>query len=168
MTTSKLYLNQHLQKHNGNQISFTCKICEKQFSHRSSMLRHQNLHLKNRGKLYKCSVCFLLVRSYSELVEHTNLHSSTENTHVCDTCHKSYKSKKILGMHMKRHLNAKYVCDICDKQVHSKYELRIHQGTHNDYKLFECFHCDKRFSFKNTLMRHIKYHYSRIRSDIEI
>lgn len=168
LSTSKLYLNQHMQKHEGVDISFTCNICQKKFSQNSSLRRHQNLHSKTLGKCYKCSLCHLLFRSHSELISHTNAHNGivTDEVFRCRICGKTFKSKKVLTVHQRLHQDPQFSCSVCEKKLKSKYDLRVHAETHSDSKTFDCFHCTKKFSFKNTLIRHVKKHYPRIRSDV--
>lgn len=159
LSTSKLYLNQHLKKHEGGAEIFTCSMCGKRFSYRSSLLRHENVHLVDKGKVFRCFVCQLTLRSGSDLKEHMITHQDVvEKQYRCPVCQKEFKSKRILAMHLRRHDPAQLVCEICDKKLFSRYDLRLHLETHGDCKTFTCFHCDKKFSFKNTLVRHMKKH----------
>lgn len=159
VSTSKLYLNQHLTKHEGGAAVFACSSCDKRFSCRSSLLRHENLHLVDKGKVFECSICQLTVRSGCELKRHMSTHQDVvEKPYRCPVCQKDFKSKRLLGMHLHRHKPAQLVCEICDKKVFSRYDLRLHQETHGHCKTFTCFHCNKKFSFKNTLVRHVKKH----------
>lgn len=168
LTTSKLYLNQHLQKHAGFDVYFTCSICDQKFSQKSALLRHNKLHSKTHGKCFKCSVCYLLFRSHSELVSHKNAHNGANASEIykCRTCNNVFSSRKTLIVHQKRHQEPQFSCPVCEKKHISNYDLRIHMGTHSDNKTFNCFHCSKKFSFKNTLTKHLKKCYPRVRSDI--
>lgn len=159
VSTSKLYLNQHLTKHEDDALVFACSSCDKRFSCRSSLLRHEDLHLADKGKVFRCSICQLTVRSGFELKQHKSTHQDVvEKPYRCSVCPKEFKSKKLLGMHARRHEPAQLVCEICDKKVFSRYDLRLHRETHGHCKRFTCSHCDKKFSFKNTLVRHLKKH----------
>lgn len=168
VTTSKVYLREHLLKHKGQAIKYLCRVCEKMFASRSSLMRHANIHSRHRGKLFKCPKCETSCRTPGELADHMNIHSKVQTEYACRICSKLYSSKKSLHAHMTRHEEAKFVCKTCDKRVFTKTELRDHEGTHSDSKPFQCFHCDKQFSFRNTLIRHVQKHYPRIRSDIAV
>ncbi len=168
VTTSKLYLRQHTRKHEGVKTSFSCDICQKCFAQKSSLLRHENLHLTNKGRSFRCSICGLYLRSRFELLSHMVGHTVVAPSYTCEICDKRFKSNRVLVAHVKSHFptTVKFVCDICDKVFRKAYDLRVHKETHSSYKPNECFHCGKRFSYKNTLVRHIKKHYPRIRSDV--
>lgn len=166
VSTSKLYLNQHLKKHEGAAEVFVCSTCRKQFAYLSSLQRHEKLHLQDKGKAFRCSVCQLTVRSGFELKQHLSSHEDVvEEHHRCHICNKDLNSKRALTMHLRRHEPKRFVCEICDKAVFSRYDLRLHRETHSDCKAYTCFNCDKKFSFKNTLVRHVKEHCSAVPSN---
>ncbi|XP_065214241.1 zinc finger protein ZFP2-like [Planococcus citri] len=169
LSTSKLYLNQHMQKHDSSFEFFTCDICQQKFSQKQSLLRHSKLHSKNHGKCFKCSICYLLFRSNSELVAHkSNTHNGTNTSRTlkCRTCNELFSSRKTLIVHQKRHQEPQFNCSVCEKKFKSNYDLRIHMGTHSDSKNFSCFHCNKKFSFNKSLTKHLKNYCPRVRSDL--
>ena len=80
-----------------------------------------------------------------------------ENKFKCSTCEVTFKSKKVLEVHMKEKHERTYTCNICNfiaKSVTSieKHKEEAHSTQHN------CMKCKRTFLNENILANHIKTH----------
>ncbi|XP_022239258.1 uncharacterized protein LOC106457555 [Limulus polyphemus] len=126
------YLYRHLKKHTGE---FTCNHCYKVFARKESMMKHNCPALANT--------------------------SSPENHNFgyrCETCNKSFHSKKSLDCHIARH-TSRYSCKDCGRNYSSEYILNHHAcPVHPSAEQFQCDICYKLFSQKKYLKKHLPIH----------
>ncbi len=118
--------------------SFECNQCEKKFTRKSNLKRHQD-----------------------------SVHS-TVKPFECPHCSFSTKRKDILDRHIKeKHLGIKYSCEICNESFTQLASLRRHvNSVHNQEKTFKCSLCDDKFLRKDNLERHIKSVHQNLRPHI--
>lgn len=79
----------------------------------------------------------------------------------CDICDKNFKDSATYKSHSRVHLQKKpdiHKCERCDKTFTRKTHLRRHMLTHNSSKPFKCPHCEKSFSRSEHLNTHISIH----------
>lgn len=105
---------------------YECDLCEKTFSRKDGMERHQN------------SV-------------HTN-----EFPYHCSRCRKGFYEDKDAKKHEASCTATVYQCEECDYFVLDRNKLHSHMTKHTGDKPFECpvDHCRKRFMRKTSLYRH--------------
>lgn len=81
---------------------YKCQVCEKSFTHSSTLKDHMNIHLRN--KPYICSY---------------------------PGCSKSFSNGSNLNRHMRVHTGEKpYKCNICKKEFSQSSNLKVHQKIH--------------------------------------
>ncbi|KAF7268218.1 hypothetical protein GWI33_018677 [Rhynchophorus ferrugineus] len=81
------------------------------------------------------------------------------NPAVCTTCNKTFKSKYILNVHLKRHkFKGQYLCPLCGKGFNSQGCLTRHTRVHTGEKNYQCQICQKRFPSSNNLNIHLRTH----------
>ncbi|CAH1736772.1 zinc finger protein 1 homolog isoform X1 [Aphis gossypii] len=130
---------------------------------------------------------------YKELVNCNNKSNkkkskNKKNIYICDLCHQSFNSKKLLTFHIKYHFsnndycpnnylkncsskNTKckqlkkyikikniFVCTICNKQFNDQSNCRRHTLSHVNTKKFKCNFCKKQFTTKYNLRVHSRLH----------
>nr|NP_001122376.1 zinc finger protein ZF(C2H2)-124 [Ciona intestinalis]FAA00162.1 TPA: zinc finger protein [Ciona intestinalis] len=161
---------------------FECKVCKKTFKYRSKYSRHLLFH--NPIKSHKCNNCQQSFVTAYQLTRHKKTHVSGSiifsckvctETHtskislakhyksrhpdcfkyVCERCGALYMNRFSLTRHMRSHEHKEYVCIHCNKAFHRKSVLDVHMKTHSGIKMFQCEKCEKFFSQKCSLLRHL-------------
>lgn len=152
-------IKQHLRIHNGKQIP-KCTICYKTFSRTTDRKDHMNRH--NNIKPFKCLYCEKAFFTRMQLYRHkvTNRHSETAKQQqlkvLCYICNASFTSKHSLDEHMNQHVSKKpHKCLQCRKALFTLPQLYAHKSSHSLYDLI-CKICNKTFSSKYALQRHVK------------
>lgn len=168
----------HLKNHqvvHENQKQFNCTKCEKRYTNQGNLDRHVRV-FHNQEKAHFCDYCGKGFSQSSILRQHYAVHVEDRNFQ-CDLCQKFYKTQEYLNLHKMRHLpmeqrppsakirNRKYkaqkqvtYCSYCGKQSNSLALHQSHMRTHTGEKPFECFECQKRFSFQQSLKSHVLLH----------
>ncbi|KXJ28167.1 Zinc finger protein 320 [Exaiptasia diaphana] len=139
--------------HNGTK-PFKCDSCDKVFAHKNSLKIHKEAH-KNK-------VSSNLERS--GVLHHTKKQQAiqtTEKSFKCTICHKTFKQKGYLKVHIQIHRGEKeFKCNICNKDFATKSSLQTHNLIHQGQgeKPHKCTICDKAFAYKSTLNSHHRIH----------
>jgi len=100
----------HLKRHklalhmSDRALKHICKICEKTFADKYSLVTHLKRTHINGKSLFKCDECLKVFKNMSKLKRHSNVHA--ENKYYCKPCNKSFSRKD----HLHRHK-----LDCCDK-----------------------------------------------------
>ncbi|XP_075118389.1 uncharacterized protein LOC142190361 [Leptodactylus fuscus] len=135
---------------------YSCPECGKCFFFKSSLLKHQTIH--TREKSYSCPDCGKCYTQKSYLVTHQRIHTG-EKPFSCPVCGKSYTQKSHLLTHQRTHTGEKpYSCPECGKSYTQKSNLVTHQRTHTGEKPYSCPECDKCFTWKSNLVTHQRTH----------
>ncbi|XP_055328358.1 zinc finger protein 112-like [Paramacrobiotus metropolitanus] len=81
---------------------------------------------------------------------------------TCDTCFKTYASKKSLKIHMRTHTGYKpYACHMCPKRFAQTNVLKAHINAHTGRRDWICKYCSKAFTQSAHLRTHEKIHLHR-------
>ncbi|KAL7012622.1 hypothetical protein ACKWTF_014962 [Chironomus riparius] len=140
-------------------IDIKCYICGAQEESFTKLKGHFRLtHPNDRFYLACCERKF---RRRFELVEHLEYHDKTV-IFACETCNKTYKTKKCLKTHMENYHPTdeanKVICDECGKFFNNEHLLKNHMAFHNidTSRIFECYICKDGKQFKTMIQ--IKTH----------
>ncbi|XP_030627495.1 zinc finger protein 135 [Chanos chanos] len=86
--------------------SYACLLCDKRFSHTSSLARHEQTHAGE--KQYPCSVCKKTFVRLSNLKQHQQTHASGK-LYECQHCGKTFVHSSSFSRHKKVHSGIKQV-----------------------------------------------------------
>ncbi|XP_060572451.1 gastrula zinc finger protein xLCGF3.1-like [Ruditapes philippinarum] len=141
-------LDIHVRIHTGEK-PFQCTVCEKRFSHKSNMKTHiLSQHGHENFQLFSGEI----LRSTPELQEKF-LRDTVYNDFII------YFSGQMMEHSTcgipTAGLNLKHRCPICGKLTQSRYQLEVHVRTHTGEKPYRCTLCEKRFSHKSNIKRHL-------------
>ena len=130
--------NQHMNKHEG--LTFPCEFCNKIFSVKSSLRRHQtelDCCRRNRdggpGQATDhdtshsniCPICGKTILSKFGYTAHVARHSGSFKF-WCSTCEKGYWNRANYDQHMNKHLGITFSCELCTKKFNVKSSLKRH------------------------------------------
>ncbi|KAJ8948028.1 hypothetical protein NQ318_003361, partial [Aromia moschata] len=152
------------------------EVCKGSFSTASSLRRHmKNIH--EAGKIYTCNVCSQKFSTLSILLDHKqNQHpENTRHHRKCPYCPLQFKSFHLFAKHKNVHISendfskSKYRCILCGKRWWNFKSLKQHKYGHLKYSkedfqkakqnhLYPCKQCDREFSEKYGLLRHMNFH----------
>lgn len=137
--SSRQVLREHLQKVHMKKSEFSCDLCRKSFSTRSSMLNHMPVHCEKR---FQCNICDYKTSIRCNLKKHKLIHTAKTECRICN--------KQVFSMasHMKSH-RPKVSCSICKKMITRDY-IKKHTKTHKNKN---CELCAQIFGSKADLRR---------------
>ena len=148
-------LKRHERIHTGERL-FACDQCDKKFSQYSNLVAHKRIH--SGEKPYACNQCELKFAQMTSLVVHLANHTG-EKPFACDECENKFTHKNNLIEHMRTHTGEKpFKCDLCTSKFSRKFSLFNHMRTHTGEKPFSCDKCGKSFAQKSNLTTHLKTH----------
>ena len=88
--------------------------------------------------------------------------SSNKNEFTCKMCEHSFKSKYVLGKHMKSEHPLNIKCSYCDSTFEATIELEKHMHELHGTKALKCNQCEAKFFSKWRLNKHMEMHQSTI------
>lgn len=172
--TNNLNLKSHIEfVHEALFVS--CPVCKKNINFKT-IGKHYKTHQasteyepgsKNR---FLCNQCGRVLKSKSGFEDHQKLHLNVRD-HICDVCGNGFTTKKNLYIHKKAHDTTQkkvFECDQCEKVFTGKHTLNRHLLTHSGEKNFICEICSKCFYTLQELNRHVRYHKKEYRFDCQL
>lgn len=84
---------------------------------------------------------------------------NVKKSYSCGICHKTFKYKSPLEIHMRVHTGEKpYECKYCGKKFAQIGYCKVHERTHTGEKPYECAVCIKKFTRSTLLRKHLRRH----------
>lgn len=178
---------------NNKEAPYRCETCEKSFESELDMLAHhttidditcqhldepqavrkrkredssdeessdnsddQKLRRSNPPGSLECFYCHKVFKKKKYLKVHMSVHGSP---HVCHICGSKKTTIENLNIHIRRH-NKDYseFCKICKKGFYAAANLKNHMSKHTNEKPFECKICKRHFGNSVYLKSHMRIH----------
>lgn len=155
------YLRLHAPMHTNQ---FKCDICDKTFARKESMQKHEcrvlakiiieevaSEQIEETTKVYRCSNCNETFEDYDDAEHHLRVH---RKGFQCEHCNSFFVKRVQFNQHICPKLEeSRYSCDICSQTFGNEQNLFRHIAMHTD--IFKCVGCEKCFSRKDSLIRHV-------------
>lgn len=144
---------------------YYCKFCPENYTDKLMIRQHMKIHIADPS-LNKniCWICYTPFASQQDLSNHKNIHVNMKiKIFSCGICGNSYNTKELLVKHRKNtHRPQKPIEDFDTSQLEPLPESVIKETAveliDEDYKLFKCRICKKKFCSKGNLRRHSLVH----------
>ena len=155
------------EKDEQNKINRKCSYCRKPFTDQQKLKDHvKNCYMKK----HPCTECDLKFATESKLERHVNECHLQIKEFECKDCDKSFARKDKLADHVEavHQKKQKYLCSKCGKGFYHKFNMTRHvitckkRGKKKEPR--ECPECDRVFTFKSELKRHIEVVHLKIKS----
>lgn len=153
------YMKKHMQKHLTVR-PYQCTLCDKSFTTLSQLKSHEFRHTNERP--LACTECTKMFKLACDLRIHMLSHTD-ERKYPCDRCEKSFRMRSHLADHLETHRTVNTIpCPLCMQLFKTSVTLRSHiKQVHAKNYAFKCEHCDRGFSRRHKLMRHMGTHEKR-------
>ncbi|EZA60673.1 hypothetical protein DMN91_007108 [Ooceraea biroi] len=142
--------------------SHECTTCKKRYSTKKSLLRHQLLHEEPN---FECDICNVKFYRKDKLKAHYDKCSEKNPDQVrkCNICGDSFENNELLREHRAKHvtegiLTEEDLRDIEPKPEEKKPGEKIGRKRRTDIVGLECTECNKQYTSRKGLLRHIQVH----------
>ena len=134
---------------------FKCPSCKKGFTTPSTWKNHK--YGCDRQKLHRCNSCNKRFLFSSMLRQHNRSHTC-QKLFKCfhGKCQSRYKHPQDLECHIATHNVDRFECEMCDKFFSQKRLLKRHLVVHTNICTYKCSNCKESFKHYNQLYRHRK------------
>ncbi|XP_053978850.1 zinc finger protein 91-like [Hylaeus volcanicus] len=139
-----------------------CSKCKKRYSTKKSLLRHQLLHEEPN---FECDICSVKFYRKDKLKAHYDKCSEKNPDQVrkCNICGDSFENNEILREHRAKHvtegiLTEEDLRDIEPRPEEKKPGEKIGRKRRTDIVGLECTECNKQYTSRKGLLRHIQVH----------
>lgn len=168
--SSSSNLKAHIKTHT-NESPYKCPFCSKRYKRAKSLTlhlltNHRSQQAQNNQDTASSSTATQANRPIHH-VDSTTVDATAAATrsdspcrpHKCQKCKKCYQLKSSLDEHIKSKHNISAIhCDQCNYQTSKPNNLAAHKRSHTKEKPFTCPLCQKKFSQKGSLNRHLSHH----------
>ncbi|XP_014472291.1 PREDICTED: zinc finger protein 91-like isoform X2 [Dinoponera quadriceps] len=141
--------------------SHECVTCKKRYSTKKSLQRHQLLHEEPN---FECDICHVKFYRKDKLKAHYDKCSEKNPDQVrkCNICGDQFENNEILRVHRATHvtegiLTEEDLMDLDPMPAEEKKE-RVARKRRTDIVGLECTECNKQYSSRKGLLRHIQVH----------
>lgn len=166
------------QRKTNEQSDTKCNFCGNVYSTFHSRLRHEagycrkNVNMvKKEDKLYPCERCNKQFASTMSRHFHMKMYCYDKNQVMkfeCSKCDKKFPLYHMLQRHFViRHVHI-YYCDYCQRSFSDKHHLTRHIFGHMGLKPFKCNICSQKFTRKCKLQVHLQRHSNKKDYDCKI
>ena len=136
-----------------------CNICGKLYRNAYNLRTHMEV-MHTTHVQAQCPMCGIKVKNKKTLAGHIKrIHEQVEPKYLCHLCPASFRVQNYLNGHLKT-VHSKlpkdvYSCDKCDYKTPFEKYMRLHKSRVHEERKFHCTVCERKFSSKSNLKRHI-------------
>ena len=133
---------------------YQCTKCAKSLPTLNSLCLHSYDH---QPKIYSCSTCKQDFVYQSKLKQHQRKHVTQKlYQYFHGGCKQKYKHPQDLTQHIASDQRKSHECDFCEKTFTERRLLKRHLAVHRSTPAYTCTKCGTRFHHNNQLYHHWK------------
>uniref|UniRef100_S4RX98 Zinc finger protein 142 n=1 Tax=Petromyzon marinus TaxID=7757 RepID=S4RX98_PETMA len=146
-------LKVHMRKHNPD-TKYLCPVCGYTCKWANQLKYHMTTHTGE--KPYRCEKCEYATNRSDALRTHEATRHQEGRTFVCEHCGKAFKTRYLLGSHMRKHAEVRpHVCPQCRRTFRWPAALRNHLLTHRFERPFACSLCAYQANQRAQVVSHL-------------